>query len=271
VALLRIDIAGNPKTIPFRTVLQIGANSIGVLDDLDHAFSHEPQGALEWITDDVSTNGRLRIDLDSRVRQAKRKSISDVGSQVAGSFVSGLRTLEREGTTPPYLSEAGMRHARRMTNVLGHDGANRIIVSIPKKAEAEVTPKAYQNISGLLKAPYASLGSIEGHLEGINLHQSPRFIIYEQGTNKAVSCQFGPFRNELMDKIKDSLEKRVLVSGRLHRNAKGEPARIQLLSPDDLKVFDSDLKVLPFKRLRGSDPDFTSGESVSDYIRRMRG
>ena len=158
-----------------------------------------------------------------------------------------------------------------MTSVLGYDGASRIIVSIPKKAEAEVTPKAYQNISELLNAPYTSLGSIEGHLEGINLHQSPRFIIYEQGTNQPVSCHFGSFRGELMDKIKDSLEKRVLVSGRLHRNAKGEPAKITLLSADDLKVFESDLKVLPFRRLRGSDPDFTSSEAIPDYIRRMRG
>jgi hypothetical protein len=272
MAILRIDIAGNPKTIPFRTVLQVGANSIGMLDDLDHAFSHEPLGATEWLMHDTSMNGRLRVELHSRVRQLKKKMLPDVGRSVAQSFVTGLKVIEYEGVTPPFLSEYGLRHASRMTRVIGQEGANRLIASVPEEAnEAEVTRKSAENIAKLMQAPYTSLGSIEGHLEGINLHAQPRFIVYEARTKKAVTCLFGPFRNELMDKIKDSLEHRVSVSGRLYRNAKGEPVRIRLFSPSDLKVFGVDLKVMPFRALGGSDRDFTGGESSHEYIRRMRG
>lgn len=273
MAVLRIDIAGNPKTIPFRTVLQVGRNSIGMLDDLDHAFSHQPQGATEWLMHDVSMNGRLRVELSSHVRKLKKKELPDVGGEVARHFVSGLRTLEKEGLTPAFLSEDGMKNAERMTSAIGHRGANRLIASVvEQEGEAEVTHKAAENIIKLIAfSPYASIGSVEGHLEGINLHGSPKFIVYETRTKKAVTCQFGKFREELMEKIKRSLEHRVLVSGFLYRNAKGEPGKVLLRSADDLKVFGQDLRVLPFRKLKGSDPEFADGEPAHIYIGGMRG
>jgi hypothetical protein len=165
-----------------------------------------------------------------------------------------------------------MRHASRMASVIGHEGAKKLIASLPEeKDEAELTAKAVQNIDKLLQAPYESLGSIEGHLEGINLHATPRFIVYEQRTGKAVTCLFGQFREELMEKIKSSLEERVVVAGRLYRNSKGEPVRIKLRSASDLQVFGRDLKILRMADLRGSDRDFTGGLSVQEYVRRMRG
>ncbi len=277
MAVLRLDIPGNPKAIPFRTLLQVGTNSIGVLDDLDHAFSHESQGATEWLMHDLSMNGKIRIEISSRVRQLKKKMLPNVGTQVAKSFVSGFRVLEDEGTTPAYLSEVGMRYAERITRTISGTDRKRVIASVPiqenevGQAEVEITEKSASNLAKLIPAPYVSLGSVEGHLEGINMHSNPRFIVYEKRTGKAVTCWFGTLRDELMDKIKDSLESRVSVSGRLSRNAKGEPVRIKLLNPDGLKVFEKDLKVLPFKDLRGSDKDFTRGLSIRDFIRSIRG
>jgi hypothetical protein len=76
---------------------------------------------------------------------------------------------------------------------------------------------------------------------------------------------------DLLQKVKDSLDRRVIVSGKLSRNSKGEPIRIKLDSPNDLKVFATDLKVLPFEKLRGSDRDFTGGLKSHEFIKLVRG
>jgi hypothetical protein len=50
MSVLRIDIQGNPKSIPYRSFLTVANNSLAILDDLDAAFSHRRygHGALQW-------------------------------------------------------------------------------------------------------------------------------------------------------------------------------------------------------------------------------
>ena len=269
MAVLRIDIAGNPKTLPFRQLLQVGADSIGILDDLDHAFSHAPRGATEWYINDLGMNGKLRLEIYSQIKRMRRKLLPDVGIRVASSFVTGFRILEKEGASPPYLTDTGMRRAERLTSVLGREGTRAIVASVPEQqAEVEITKRSALNLERLLPEASTSLGSVEGHLEGINLHRNPRFIVYQGGTNKAVTCGFGAL--ELRERIKDSLEHRVSVSGRLWRNARGEPVRIKLFSTDDLKVFGSDLKILPFRDVRACDPEFTAELTTEQFLRSAR-
>jgi hypothetical protein len=146
-----------------------------------------------------------------------------------------------------------------------------LVASLPeeKNKRIEITHNAVKNLARLLPAASSALGSVEGYLEGINLHRNPRFIVYESRTGKAITCTFGSL--ELTQKIKDNLQQRVVAFGRVVRNTKGEPLRITLSSIDDLKVFDKDLKVLPFRELRGSDPDFTGDLTTEEFIKRNRG
>jgi len=74
-----------------------------------------------------------------------------------------------------------------------------------------------------------------------------------------------------MEKVKKFLGARVQVSGIVSRNEKGEPVRVLLEKETDLKIFGFDLKILPFKKLGGSDPDFTGDLSTEEFIRKIRG
>jgi hypothetical protein len=123
MAVLRIDIAGNPKTIPFRTMLQVGSNAIGVLDDLDHAFSHASRSVTDWYMHDLAMNGKLTLEIYSQMRKTRRPVPANLGDTVAGSFIDGFSTLERQGTSPRYLTEAGMLRAERMTSAIGTERA----------------------------------------------------------------------------------------------------------------------------------------------------
>jgi hypothetical protein len=270
MTVLRIDIAGNPKSIPYKSFLEVGNNSLAILSDLDHRFSHRASGALEWYINDLAVNGKLRVEVYSKVRSMKRKELPDVGKEVARSFVRGFHMLESEGRSPEYLTAAGMIRAQKMTSVIGHDSARALIASIPESdAETEITQTSVNNLKILLPEASKSYGSIEGTLEAISTHKRLAVVVYESLHGKAVACEI---RNkDLLPKVKESLDKRVLVTGLISRNAKSEARKVIIERPEDFKVFGEDLKILPFRRLGGSDPDFTGNISTDEFIRRIRG
>jgi hypothetical protein len=172
MAVLRIDIAGNPKSIPFKSVLEVGVNSLAVLADLD--------GALEWYMNDLAKNGVLRLEIYSRVKNLKRRELPDVGQEVAASFVRGFDMLEHQSRSPEYLTAKGMTRAQKMTNILGHDGATKLIASIPDtSAKTDITSTSAVNLKKLLPEASQAFGSVEGKLEGISVHDRLDVIVYE--------------------------------------------------------------------------------------------
>ena len=94
-------------------------------------------------------------------------------------------------------------------------------------------------------------------------------VIYESLHGKAVTCKIQ--NADLLPKIKESLDKRVSITGIISRNAKFEPRKVIVERPDYFKVFGEDLKILPFRNLGGSDPDFTGGLTTEEFIEKIRG
>ncbi len=270
MAVLRIDIAGNPKAIPYRSFLDVATNSLAVLSDLDRAFSRRYDGALEWYINDLARNGVLRLEIYSRARSMKYRDLPDVGRDVANSFVRGFDMLEHQGRSPEFMTSMGMNRAQKMTNILGRDGATKLIASIPDTAiETDITHLSNANLRRLLPEASRSLGSIEGKLEGISVHKKLDVVVYESVHDKAVTCHIA--NSDLLGRIKDSLGSRVQITGEISRNARSEPRKVTVMRAEDFKVFGSDLKVLPFRRLGGTDPNFTGDMSTEEFIRDVRG
>lgn len=270
MAVLRLEIVGNPVAVKYRDFVKVANDGLYILDDLDQAFSRRSNAALDWYMHDLSKNGRLRLELYSKVRPMKRKVLEDVSQRVVSSFVDGFKTVEEKGKSPAYLTEYGISKAKEMTTVIGTEGTQKIIASAPElQSEVEITERSAKTLAELLPTPYRSIGSVEGFLETVSVHNGHKFIVYEGKTGKAVTCHFPRLR--LMERVKESLGKRVIVSGLLARNPKNEPVRITISKDTDFRVFDEDLKVLPFKDLGGSDPDFTGSVTTEEFIRRIRG
>lgn len=268
--VLRIDIIGDPKTIPFRTFGQVANDAVSILHDLDLALSTSRGGSTEWYMNDISKNGSLRLEIYPQIRQRKKER-ADVGRDIAKTFVSGFTTLEKEGKSPAYLTDKGMKKAEHLTSLIDVRGARAIVASIPETHNQviEITKRSADNIQKLIPEAYQSIGSVEGFLETISVHKTKKFVVYQSVTGKAVNCQFPKL--ELMDKVKKYLGERVQVSGIISRNEKGEPVKVLLEKESDLKIFGVDLKILPFKKLGGSDPDFTGDLTTEEFIRKIRG
>lgn len=90
-------------------------------------------------------------------------------------------------------------------------------------------------------ASYRSYGSIDGHIEGINLHDRKRFWVYDALTGRRVTCEFGD-RIEI-ERIADALAKkrRVEVYGTVSYRTDDQ---IASMLADTLYVF-PDASTLP--------------------------
>jgi hypothetical protein len=269
---LRIDIAGNPKSVPYRSFLDVANNSLAILGDLDPKFSHRSSGNTEWYMNDLRVNGALRIEVYSRVRITRRKVLEDVSRQVADSFVHGFGTLEKQGRSPEFFTYYGLDRAEKMTRVIGTQGARAIVAQVlEEEAEVEITETSVRNLRELIPESYKAMGSVDGTLEAISIHNrtKPIFVVYESMFGKAVTCRFSGL--DIMGKVKESLGKRVRVRGMISRNSRSEPRQVMLFTPHDLQVYGDDLKILPFKSLGGSDPDFTGDLTTEEFIKEIRG
>jgi nitrogen regulatory protein PII-like uncharacterized protein len=215
---LRIEVAGNPKSVPYRSFLDVANNSLAILGDLDPRFSHRREGNVEWYINDLALNGKLRIEIYSKVREMRRKKLIDVSRQVADSVVSGFGALEHEGRSSQFFTSYGMDRAVDMSRVIESSKARAIIAQIVNEEKSvEITQASVRNLRDLIPEPYKRMGSVEGTLQAISIHNKrmPRFVVYEVMFGKAVNCRFSGLN--MIGKIKESLGKRVRVSGLISR------------------------------------------------------
>src|SRR5689334_14592943 len=105
--LLRIE--GEPKSIYMSAFVTAVNSWVKFLGDLDVGISGRPKGSLDWVVSDLSTgtNG-TKGSLKVAAIYHSRLEDENYGPQVEKVSISGLRLLEIEGLTPPYLSEAGI-------------------------------------------------------------------------------------------------------------------------------------------------------------------
>jgi hypothetical protein len=244
------------------------SHALWLLEEYDSAMSGKPRGVLRWFVRKLSSDGSLHVAFRSAVkfsRRRKDKDQADIGPKVTSSLLSGLDDIETRCVTPPYLSEMGLEKAGELTKLIGRDGATGFRFQADDRV-VDVTEQSSQNIRKLLPIRRTSIGSVEGRLEAINLHHKPRFIVYHAITRKAVTCHF--VAEESMNWVKELLGRRVVVSGKLHKNVNGDTLRVTLekLAPVDERnrfALPSDEEL--------EDPDFANAGSTEEYIRRIRG
>jgi len=258
---LHITIEGKLGQIPFNTLATMARNSCDILEELDNAVSAKPGGTLEWFVSGISTEASLTVTIEPK---PKLKDV-DYSDKVAELFVDGLAHIEKEHTTPPYFSDYGLRKAHSIAKTLRKNGAKAIKVEdIARDASGFIKAEVADSLKKLISIQYREIGSVEGTLEIISVHRSPRITIYHSITRRSVNCKFEP---KLLESAKEGLGNRVTAHGMVYFNYMHEPVRVDT---DRIVVMPPE-KGLPTARdLRGLVPDFTGDLKTEDYIRGLR-
>lgn len=270
MAKLRFEIEGEPSHVAFQSFVTASAKFLGLLREIDQVISGRYQGSLKWYVSGLHSNGGLSVEVLSRLKPPparRRLEIDpDLSGRVAGSLVTGFDNVQNLGVSPPYLTHYGLQNLSDMLGVLERNGARGYrATDIDHNRTVELSHKAIENVRALIPIKRKTIGSVEGKLEAISIHNSKKFVVYDALTKKAINCDFRD--DAMLAKVKDVLGHRVLVSGTVHWNVKSEAKRVDV---EDIRRLGE--KQLPTTReLSGAYPEITDGMTTEEYMRSIRG
>ena len=260
MAKLVLTVKGMLGTISLGSFLTVIDSSFETLKDLDSAISRQPQGSLDWVIERVSANS-IGIEIESKARDPK----IDYGTRVAEVYFDGIETIRSEGITPPYFSDNCLKLVEKVAKVLRGDGASALEVLDPIRGKStEFDAQILTTTSQLMGYSYKSFGSVEGTLEMISIHKPARFNVYHSISLLAVRCNL---REEDIERVRDALGRRVVVSGLVSYNVKDEPKSIMV---EELEVIPREDELPTIEEFIGFDPNYTGDMTTEEYIRSMR-
>jgi hypothetical protein len=259
MATLHLQLQGEPRGITIDAFVTAVTNWFKVVTDIDTAISGQPGGSLEWVVANLAT-GSLVVEAESHSKLPNQ----NYDTEVVRAAITGLRRLEEEGLTPQYLSPKGLKSAKQLLRLIGTQGIEGI--RIANHAESvELTANAAGYVAELLPVRYTIIGSVEGRLEAISIHEKePRCTVYRDFTNQAVTCLFP---RDMLNEVKDGLGKRVVAMGEVDMNGRHEPVTVHL---ERLRILDNEEELPGIGDIGGTDPRFTGGIESSAYMRSMR-
>ena len=84
------------------------------------------------------------------------------------------------------------------------------------------------HVEAVLTPEVRSIGTIEGELEGLIIHGTKRFLLYDRLTGRQVICYFGD--SVSWERLRDVFGKRMAVTGEIRSRRSGERASIDVSS-----------------------------------------
>lgn len=265
MAKIRLTIQGKLGEISVASFLKVIEDSLWVFRDLDRGVSEDRRGTLHWVISGLG-EGSTYVDIESRIGWGEQ----DFSRPVANHFIRGLHIIQQEGVTPPLFSVDTMKRVRDIVRQLGRDGVLGVEYTIPDLQEwIELTAATEKTIESLVGVHHRSVGSLEGKIELVSTHTPyRRFNLYHAVTNRAIKCNL-PQEMEagVIEVMKQ--KRRVVVSGIIAHNAKGEPISIEVKRP--LRFLKREEELPSPRDILGMDRDFTGSLSTEEYLRSLHG
>lgn len=261
MARLRLTIRGQPGQISINSFITVIKESLAILRELDRAVSHEQLGTLRWVVSDLGL-GSTYVEAESRVIRGDE----DFGPRVHQYFVNGVSQVEREAITPALFSVDSIKNIRKIVRSFGKDGVDSLLISLPEvNKETSLTHESEKNLQALVGVHHKSSGAVEGRLELVSLHRPyRRFNVYHAITQRAIKCNLPEYLEEQVIK---SLGRRVIASGTVSYNIKGEPLSVQV---DNLRTLRKEEDLPSIEDILGMAPDFTDDLSTEDFLETLR-
>lgn len=212
-----------------------------------------PQEKLDWLVRDLGkSSAHVAV---SPVAEA------DVGARVCLLAEEGLAALE-SGDLPSYLPERTIWAARALAE-LAYNTKTRMAISGPRQ-HVQLTVETIRTADRILRAVWEDLGSVEGTLEMVSVHEKQQFNIYDALTGQCIPCYFKP---ELFEQVRAGLKRRVTVRGLVRYTATG---RVTQVFAQEIHLLRDDENLPSIEEMAGVAPNITNGLPLEDYLRRLK-
>ncbi len=247
---LEVVIDHPEPMVPPSLVVTVIKETVALLEGVDRAL--EPGGGISarWAIQRIGMNSPLHITFAPTPVEHDRPMRS-----ISSPLLKDLNTVERGGS-PSYINPHLQERARFLLHVVGR--AKATIRYSSNGSEARPTAHSIANIEAL-RHRYTEVGSIEGHLDVINVHGADTVRLWDERFGVPVDCYVTPAQ---VEDAKDNLRRRVSMRGVIEYEHK-RPRRIRSVS--DIRPLGAQ-KELP--QIEDIAPvDLSGGEEPADYLR----
>ena len=158
----------------------------------------------------------------------------------------GIEAISKREKPPEYFTDNVLEKLYHLGNIvgLGDKGISQITIQT-NGSPNEISPSSVSFVSELLKTPNMAYGTIEGHLDALELKGKINFGIDEILTGKRVKCFFG---DEIYNDVIKSLKRRVSAYGLIRYQRGGIPKSVEI---KNLNVFPDKSELPQFKDIIG--------------------
>ena len=232
--------------------------SLEIFHELDKGLTG---GKFHWYFTFLSVgSGHAVLEGIPDVSAVEFDEMEPVARQLEQRYVRGLAALEERADVPEGFTYKAIEAAQRLGSIFS-DSVRALDVQTVS-GDTHVTSRMLESIREINKRGYRALGSIEGIVVGITLaRRRPTFMVRKSDDNNIVDCIFVMDR---LETVKDALGKRVLISGEITYNWRGEMsevspvARVRLLGEGPIPSIEE---------ITGLEPDITEGLPSGRYVR----
>ena len=155
---------------------------------------HGGNRLIRWRLAELSYSSPATIAADGR--PSRRDIQADPTPRAAEMLLDGIEAIEVRSFMFPEFSDDVLESARTLGSLRGQGGIanvtlmgmNEAPTTLPRSVP--VTQRVVAAVDDVLKEKHRALGSVEGRLEGINIHGEYYLNVYEVVHGKRVRCVF---------------------------------------------------------------------------------
>ncbi len=217
-----IELTVDGPELSWSDFVEAGNDLTAVLREVEGSITSSGQTQVRWVIAELSKQSPARVLLAGRpIREAVAPSTVE---QVVTITARGLQVLETGATWPEGFTEGALEQAKRLADLLGERVSGIRVRN--GSAPVTVTRQVSVNVDELIAPRLRSVGTLEGRLEGINIHAGQAYAtIYDLLTGAPVRCFF---RREMLQGITAAFGMRVAVLGEILSRPTGERASITI-------------------------------------------
>lgn len=175
----------------------------------------------------VTTASGGSFGLGVRPQPARESVPAFMMPRIVSAVASGIQELNENAKRPPHFSDNALIKLRELARLVGPETSS-LKISNGSGRPVSLSTITLAHIDAVLNPEVRTIGTIEGELEGLIIHGTKRFFLYDRLTGKQVICYFGdavPWEG-----LRDVFGKRIAVTGRIRSRRSGERAYIEVSS-----------------------------------------
>jgi hypothetical protein len=205
--------------VPMARLLKIQETFMTFLHELGKSMADTTRDPVEWIVRRTE-HGSLDFALDTEA-MSERTPV-DLPPAIKRAAALGLRVLQGAADRPEYYTDRVLEAVKDFATLADDDVPFRVgdaAGAIP------ITPMIRIHVEQILVAPIVVMGTVEGKLESVTVHERRVFNIFDPVTRERIECHFA--HRITIEEIARAIERRVLVTGEIRYRDSGEIASVK--------------------------------------------